>query len=90
MTAILAVRHSVADYSAWRAVYEEVGVIRSKHGCVAEQVLRSPEDANDLFITHEFPSVEQAGAFAEDPTFAAAMQRAGVTSQPRIEIFERV
>ncbi len=90
MTATLAVRHSVADYTAWRTVYDEVGTIRSQHGCLAEQVLRSPEDANDLFITHEFPTVEQAGAFAQDPSFAAAMQRAGVTSPPRIEIFERV
>ena len=90
MTTTLAVRHSVSDYSAWRAVYEEVGTIRSQHGCLAEQVFRSPEDTNDLFITHEFPTVEQARAFTQDPSFAAAMQRAGVISAPRIEIFERV
>ena len=90
MTATLAVRHSVSDYRAWRAVYDEVGTIRSQHGCLAEQVFRSPEDANDLFITHEFPTVEQARAFTQDPSLAAAMQRAGVISPPRIEIFERV
>ena len=90
MSATLAVRHTVADYAAWRAVYDEVEPVRARHGCTEKAVLRLPSDANDLFITHVFPSTEQAGAFAEDPEFGAAMQRAGVTSAPRIEIFESV
>ena len=90
MSATLACRHTVADYAAWRTVYDEVGPIRATHGCTAQAVHRLPGDANDIFITHEFPSVAQANAFAGDPNFAAAMQRAGVTSAPRIEIFESV
>ena len=88
MSATLAVRHSVADYAAWRSVYDEVEPIRAEHGCTDQRVLRLPTDANDVFITHEFPSVAQAVAFSNDPNFGAAMQRAGVTSAPRIEIFE--
>jgi quinol monooxygenase YgiN len=90
MSATLAARHTVADYSAWRVVYDEVEPIRAKHGCTEQTVLRLPTDANDLFITHVFPTVDQAAAFAEDPDFGAAMQRAGVTGPPRIEIFESV
>ena len=90
MSATLACRHTVADYDAWRAVYDEVEPIRASHGCTAKQVLVLPSDRNDVFITHEFPTVEQATAFTEDPAFAAAMQRAGVTSAPRLEIFESV
>ena len=90
MSATLACRHTVADYAAWRTVYDEVEPIRATHGCTAQAVRRLPGDANDIFITHEFPSVAQANAFAGDPNFAAAMQRAGVTSAPRIEIFESV
>lgn len=87
MTATLAVRHTVADYAAWRVVYDEVESIRAKYGCSAQTVNRAPDDANDLFITHEFASVADANGFAGDPDFKAAMQRAGVTSAPRIEIF---
>jgi quinol monooxygenase YgiN len=90
MSATLAVRHTVADYASWRVVYDEVDSIRAQHGCTGASVLRLPTDANDVFITHEFPSVDQAVAFSNDPEFGAAMQRAGVTSAPRIEIFESV
>lgn len=90
MSATLAVRHSVADYAAWKSVYDEVEPIRAKHGCTSQRVLANPADANDVFITHEFPSVDHAQAFTSDPDFGAAMQRAGVSSAPRIEIFQSV
>jgi hypothetical protein len=90
MSATLAVRHEVADYTAWRAVYDEVEPIRARHGCTGQRVLASPGKTSDLFITHEFPTVAQAEAFTKDADFGAAMKRAGVTSAPRIEIFESV
>lgn len=90
MSATLAVRHTVADYAAWRPVYDSLDSLRAEHGCTGQQVLRDPGDANDLFITHDFPSVQQATAFAHDPQLKAGMDKAGVTSAPRIEIFEVV
>lgn len=90
MSATLTVRHSVADYAAWRSVYDSVDPLRAQYGCSAAQVFRTPTDPNDVFATHEFPTVEQATAFASDPALATAMQSGGVTSAPRIEIFERV
>ena len=87
MSATLVVRHHVADYAKWRAVYDELEPLRAKHGCTAKRVLRLPEDVNDLLVTHDFPTVEQAGAFAGDPGLAEGMQRAGGDGPPRIEIF---
>lgn len=87
MTGTLIVRHPVTDYDVWRVVYEEVGVLRDQHGCTAERVLRLPTDGNDVVAIHDFPTVEQAEAFAADPELGAAMQRAGVAGPPRIEIF---
>jgi len=52
--------------------------------------MRLPEDGNDLFITHEFPTAEQAGNYARDPELRAGMQSAGVEGAPRIEIFTDV
>ena len=37
---------------------------------------RSPEDGNDLFITPEFPTAEQAGSFAHDPALRDGMYAA--------------
>lgn len=88
MSATLLVRHTVSDYSAWKRVYDEVGPLRSKHGCTAERVLQAPSNPNDVLITHDFPSVAQAESFAGDPALGAAMQKAGVAGAPRIEIFQ--
>jgi quinol monooxygenase YgiN len=90
MSAKFTVRHTVADYAAWRSVYDSVEAIRAEHGCTDKLVMRDPADANDLFITHDFPTIDQAVAFSNDPRFADAMKNAGVTSAPRIEIYEVV
>ena len=90
MSATLVVRHPVADYAAWREVYDSLEPLRVQHGCTGQRVLVSPEDGNDVLITHDFPSVDQANAFAHDPALKDGMARAGVVGPPRIEIFESV
>jgi hypothetical protein len=90
MSATLAVRHTVRDYAAWLKVYQELEPLRDHHGCTAKRVMRLPDDGNDLFITHDFPTAEQAGSFAHDPALREGMQRAGVEGAPRIEIFTDV
>ena len=88
MSATLLVRHTVADYAAWRAVYDEVDSLRATHGCTAQRVLQLPGDPNDVVAIHEFPTVDQARSFTEDPALKEAMGRGGVAGPPRIEIFE--
>jgi hypothetical protein len=90
MSATLTVRHHVRDYAAWRKVYDEAESLRSQHGCTAQRVMRLPEDGNDLFIIHDFPTAEQAGSFADDPALREAMGRAGVEGAPLVEIFTDV
>ena len=87
MTATLIVRHPVKDFASWKVVYDEVGTLRDQHGCTADRVLQDPADANDVVAIHDFPTVEQAQAFASDPALKSAMERAGVAGAPRIEIF---
>ena len=88
MSATLLVRHNVADYATWRAVYDEVDALRVEHGCTAQRVLQLPDDPNDVIAIHEFPTVDKARGFTADPGLKEAMGRGGVTSPPRIEIFE--
>ena len=90
MSATLVVRHSVADYASWRPVYDRLESLRTQHGCTDQRVLAAPGDSNDLLITHDFPSVEQADAFAHDPALRAGMEQSGVVGAPRIEIFASV
>jgi hypothetical protein len=90
MSATLFVRHTVADYDTWRKAYDGADSLRAKHGCTAESVMRTPGDPNDVAATHEFPTLEQAEAFVNDPELKAGMEQGGVTGQPRIEIFENI
>jgi hypothetical protein len=90
MSATLVVRHKVNDYAAWRSVYDELEPLRVEHGCTNQRVLRLPADANELLITHDFPSVEQASTFAQSGELRAGMARAGVDGPPTVEIFTAV
>ena len=89
MTAVAAVRHQVADYAAWRVIYESLEPLRLQHGCTAKLVSQAPGDPNDIFIVHEFPSVADAEAFAGSNDLKEGMQKAGVLGPPRIEIYEK-
>jgi hypothetical protein len=90
MSATLAIRHHVSDYGAWREVYDEAEPLRAQHGCTAARVMRLADDGNELFVTHDFPTAEQASSFAHDPGLRESMGRAGVEGAPRIEIFTDV
>jgi hypothetical protein len=90
MSATLAIRHHVRDYATWRKVYDEAGPLRAQYGCTAQRVMQLPGDGNDLFVTHDFPTAEQAGSFAHDPALREAMGQSGVEGVPRIEIFTDV
>jgi hypothetical protein len=85
-TATLIVRHQVQDYSAWRAVYNSVEDIRQQYSCSGAEVLTAPDNKNDVFVIHRFPSFEAAQAFADSSALKEAMGRAGITGAPRIEI----
>jgi hypothetical protein len=87
MSATLAVRHHVKDYGTWQKVYKDTDKLRTQHGCTAQRVMRMPDDRNELFITHEFPTAEEAESFAHDPALLQAMKQGGVEGAPRIEIY---
>jgi quinol monooxygenase YgiN len=84
-TATMFIRHRVADYAAWRSVYDSVEDLRQQYGCFNAEVLIDPHDKQDLYVLHRFPSLDQAEAFAGSGELHEAMDRAGVTGPPRIE-----
>jgi hypothetical protein len=90
LPATLTARQNLSEYEPWRKVYNEADTIRARHGCTGETVLCSPNNHNLVFITHHFPTVAQAEAFAAGPDLRAAMAHAGVIGDPGIEIFEDI
>jgi hypothetical protein len=86
--AISVVLHRVADYDAWREVYDSVADLQKAGGVTAEEVHRSPDDPNNVLVLHWFDDVATAQAFFSNPELLAAMERGGVQGQPRIEFFD--
>jgi hypothetical protein len=76
------IRHEVADFDAWRAVYDDFD--REALGVVAHAVYRSLDDPNDVTVVHDFQASETAHAFVESGELEATMRSAGVTSTPTI------
>jgi quinol monooxygenase YgiN len=84
----LSVHHKIADYSKWRAVFDEMDPIRRKFGETGYSVFRSAADPLELTIHTEWPSIDQARAYATSPDLKAGMQNAGVISQPDVAFLE--
>ena len=85
------VRHSVADFDAWKKVYDGFAPIQTEHGVLGHQVLRSIENPNDVIVTHTFESSEAARAFFAMPELKEAMSEGGVdTDSIDISYFDEV
>lgn len=78
------IRHSVADYGAWRKVYDALDSERKPMGVTGAAVFRGADDDNDITVWHDFNTVDEAKAFAAWPRLKAAMDEAGVTNPPII------
>jgi hypothetical protein len=86
---VLSVRHTVADYAAWKAGYDNNGASRKEHGAIHDQVLQSVDNPNELLVLIEFGSLAEAKSFASDPALKEAMAAAGVVGAPDISFRER-
>ncbi|HET8632216.1 MAG TPA: hypothetical protein VFL91_32720 [Thermomicrobiales bacterium] len=85
--ALLAIQHPVRDYQAWRSVYDSVGELQRKLGVTAESVHQQAGNPNTVLVLHHFATTAQAEAFLTNPEIQAAMRRAGVAGQPRVEVY---
>jgi hypothetical protein len=87
--ATLFVRHTVADYAAWRKIYDDFAPEQKAAGVSAQAVYQSTDNPNDVTVTHEFATLDAAKAFANNPKLKQAMQGAGVVGAPTIWFTKR-
>lgn len=75
-------RHQVADFDAWRKVYDAFD--REALGVRAHAVYRSVEDRNDIAVWHDFNDRVTAESFMGSDDLRETMTRAGVVSAPNL------
>ena len=86
----LFVRHTVADYKAWRKGFDEFQPTGAGYGVKSAAVYQAADNPNDVTVTHDFDSVESARTFTQAEELANAMQKAGVIGAPTIWITNKV
>ena len=57
------IRHTVANYKAWRKVYDDFAPVQKAKGVTAQAVYQAADNPNDITVTHDFATVEAAHAF---------------------------
>jgi hypothetical protein len=78
------IRHRVADYEAWRRVYDDFGPQQQAGGVRGEAVYQSVDDPHDVTVWHDFDDVETARDFVTSDELRDAMGAAGVQGEPQI------
>lgn len=78
------IRHKVADYGAWRPVFDEDDVSRRANGSQGGRIYRSADDPNEVVTLLEWDDLERARLFADSDDLRETLERAGVTDQPDI------
>ncbi len=85
--ALLTVQHTVQDFGVWRSVYETLDEVQRDWGVTNASVHRLACSPDVVLIIRHFATVAQAQGFLTNREIRAAMQRAGVEGEPRIEIY---
>lgn len=88
MSVTAVVRHKVADYDAWRQVYDRLDEVQRSGGVTAESVHRLIGDPDEVLVVHKFDTADAAQAFFANEQLKEGMQEAGVQGPPRIELYQ--
>lgn len=81
--------HEVADYPAWKQVFDNAAGIRYEAGERSYQVLRFPNEPNKIVHFSSWTSLDAARAFFESPRLVKIRQEAGVKA-PEFNYLEEI
>lgn len=72
--------HEVADYPAWKTIFDHAAGIRRDAGERSYQVLKYQDDPNRIVHFSAWTSIEDAKSFFESPKLVKIREEAGVKS----------
>ena len=86
----LLIRHRIADFLAWKTVFDEHEPARRANGSQGGWLFRDADDPEEILLLLEWDDLERARLFADSDDLREAMTRAGVTDRPDIWFLEDV
>ena len=82
------IKHTVADYAKWKAVFDADSSFRNEAGLHSMgPIARGLENKNMVEIGLAMDDITKAKAFANNPRLKEVMQKGGVTSAPDINYY---
>jgi hypothetical protein len=84
------ISHECKNYAEWRKVFDADEVNRSRAGFKGTGIYHSVDNANQITIVGEAPSVEAIKSFMANPELKAAMERGGVIGMPDVKILNKI
>lgn len=79
-TAHVLILHAVADYGAWKRVFDSAATMRKEAGELSYRVLRDREDANSVVHFSAWTTHDDAMRFFGSPELEEIRRKAGVTA----------
>lgn len=83
-TAAMIVTHEVADFDAWKAVYDSMASKRRERGIIGAAVNQALDNPNLVTVYHQAETRAELEAFVASIDLKVAMQAAGVKGPPEI------
>jgi hypothetical protein len=83
MTAFIITRIQTGDYDRWRPMFDQ-DQPRAREKAVTQRVLRSTDDANEVFIYLEYSSVEDADEARDRLVSSGVLDRFDDTDGPTV------
>jgi hypothetical protein len=84
----LLIRCHVADYPAWKAVFDEHEPARRANGSQGGWLFRDADDPQEVLLLLAWDDLERARLFADSDDLRETLARAGVTDRPDIRFLE--
>lgn len=84
MAHYLVVRHKVADFDAWKKVYDSHRPKQLEAGLTERHLFRGVDAPNETIIVFEAADLGKARAFAASADLRETMMRAGVQEKPDV------
>jgi quinol monooxygenase YgiN len=80
--------HEVADYAAWKIIFDQAAGIRKTAGEISYQLLRYDTDANNIVHFSAWTALDAARRFFESPELVVIREKAGVKAPEFIYLQE--
>ena len=84
----LLIRHHVADYDAWKAVFDEHELTRRANGSQGGRLFHSSSDPNEVLLLLEWDDLERARLFAQSDDLREELKQTDVTDDPDLWFLE--